>query len=98
MAKTFNGTHISLKCFVPHGETVDEQIAVLTDLKRAQETGNYGALIDRAKLLDVHASPRRMRFEVEGGSYVVVEETVQTDIEDFTTPDGDVLSPRRKRA
>lgn len=65
MAKTLSGTYLSLKVFIPHGDTLAEQIETLQALQIAQTVGKYAPLLEKARLLDVKTEQRRMRFDDE---------------------------------
>lgn len=77
MAKTLNGVMIKIVAFLETGTSIDEQLASLTALKAAHETGNYGEVIGKSRIIKVSSEARRQRFEEE-----TVDDAVQTDIED----------------
>jgi hypothetical protein len=91
MAKTLSGTYLSLKVFIPHGDTLAEQIETLTALQNAQSTGAYGPLLEKARVLEVRTDQRRMRFDDE--------QPVQDDqpVVDFVVDVDEAEPARRKR-
>ena len=57
MAKREKGIAIYIKGFLPHGDSVDEQLDALTLVKRAHESGDYSAVLAKSKIDEVKTTP-----------------------------------------
>ena len=64
MATNQSGIAISLKAFLPLGKTVEEQIAALTTVKTAHETGDYAFLLAAVHDIEVKTEQKTRRIEV----------------------------------
>lgn len=80
MAKTLSGISLVIRCFVPTGSTMQEQIAALTAVDKALETKKFSTVMERAIIEDVKYTAGRKRFEDTGG--VIAGDQTQVDLEE----------------
>jgi len=81
MAKNQTGIAITIKAFLPIGKTVPEQLAALTMVQTAHETGDYAEVLKAAKVDEVKSEQKTRR----------VEEEVKPEPEPEADPDFDDL-------
>ena len=65
MAKNQTGIAITIKAFLPIGKTVPEQLAALTMVQTAHETGDYAEVLKAAKVDEVKSEQKTRRVEEE---------------------------------
>lgn len=63
MATNQTGIAIVIKAFLPIGKDLDQQLAALTVVKTAHETGDYTALLAVAKIDEVKTEQKTRRVE-----------------------------------
>lgn len=63
MATNQTGIAIVIKAFLPIGKDLDQQLAALTVVKTAHETGDYAALLAAAKIDEVKTEQKTRRVD-----------------------------------
>lgn len=63
MAKNQTGVAIVVKAWLPIGATIDEQLAALSLVKSAHETGDYAELLAQATIEELKAEQKTRRIE-----------------------------------
>lgn len=63
MATNQTGIAIVIKAWLPTGKTLDEQLASLTLVKQAHETGDYAPLLSAAQIETVQTDSKTRRVE-----------------------------------
>ena len=64
MATNQQGIAIIIKAFLPMGKALEDQLAALTLVKTAHETGDYAALLAAAHDVEVKTEQKTRRVEV----------------------------------
>ena len=64
MAVNQQGIAISIRAFLPMGKSLDDQLAALSLVKTAHETGDYAALLTAAQDVEVKTDQKTRRVEI----------------------------------